>query len=85
MPNQKAFKPEGSFKAVCVRVCPLQQGYTAFEPHFMHQKCEFPTNSTSCQDNCIHNGRYCAFDSILGKYTKQYKPRQVRVQCLESV
>ena len=55
----------------------LQQGYTAFEPHFMHRKCDTQTDTQECRDNCIHHGRYCAFDLIDANYSAHYKPRQV--------
>ena len=57
----------------------LQHGYTAFAPHFMHRQCPANAMATEeCAVNCIHKGRYCAYDSILGDFAGQFQPRQVR-------
>ncbi|KAK9799792.1 hypothetical protein WJX73_009230 [Symbiochloris irregularis] len=74
--RQASFKREFRDTAVTFE----KAGYTAFEPHFMHRRCDIDPNSTICLDNCINNGRYCAFDSIIGNFTKQYQPRQVVIE-----
>ena len=59
-----------------MNVRPMQHGFTSFEPHFMHRKCDFPSQR-SCDDECINHGRYCAFDSISDQFKPRYQPKQV--------
>lgn len=57
----------------------LQRGYTQFKPHFMVQKCLDSSNSQTCRDNCVNNGRYCAMDSIPQGLQSSYNGRQVHM------
>ncbi|DBB12286.1 TPA: hypothetical protein ACH3X3_006385 [Trebouxia sp. C0006] len=54
-----------------------KRGYTQFKPHFMVQKCLDSSNSQTCRDNCVNNGRYCAMDSIPQGLQSSYNGRQV--------
>ena len=65
----------------------VQHGYTAFAPHFMHRKCpNRDMASEECRANCLHHGRYCAYDSIADEFSAKFKPHQVMLdQCLASL
>eukprot|EP00213_Chloropicon_mariensis_P006548 CAMPEP_0197471192 /NCGR_PEP_ID=MMETSP1309-20131121/2084_1 /TAXON_ID=464262 /ORGANISM="Genus nov. species nov., Strain RCC998" /LENGTH=698 /DNA_ID=CAMNT_0043008705 /DNA_START=311 /DNA_END=2407 /DNA_ORIENTATION=+ len=59
-----------------------RQGFTEFKPHFKIRSCDgLPAvKEAGCNDNCIHNGRYCAGEHISSPYDETYKVRDVMLE-----
>ncbi|GAB4818267.1 hypothetical protein N2152v2_005313 [Parachlorella kessleri] len=56
-----------------------RENHTQFTPHILTRPCYSwePASSDRCQRDCIHGGRYCAWESVASQFQDKYHGAQV--------